>query len=290
MIIDSHCHLESENPPEKMIRTMDKDGVDKVVLFAATCDNLPKMPKGLLWFGRTILQTPLASIAIKLYEDAVTAKPGMIKISGNFHKIYLEPDNIPVLKALSDFPDRFIGFAFINPTGSYNVMEEFETCISHPLIKGVKVHAWFHNYSPADNLYKIAEACSEKGLPILMHQGSRHETSDILPLLSSFPKLKLILAHLGIPWFKRSFGLAKSNPNVYLDISGPYLSAPIIKKAVKEVGASKLIYGTDAPYGLRTSLKGELSFNESLGWVKGLNIPESDKELILGKNLLSLLP
>ena len=290
MIIDSHCHLESENPPEKMIKTMDADGVDKVVLFAATCETLPKIPKGLLWFGRMLLQTPLAPIAVKIYEDAVTSKPGKIKISGDFKKIYMEPDNKPVLDVISKYPDRFIGFVFINPTGSYNVMEEFETCIANPLIKGVKVHTWFHNYSPAENLHKIAEICSEKGLPMLMHQGSRKDTADIMPLLSSFPKLKLILAHLGIPWFKRSFDLAKTNPNVYLDISGPYLSASIIQKAVKKVGASKLIYGTDAPYGLRTSVKGELSYKESLSWVTDLNIPKSEKEMILAKNLLSLLP
>lgn len=202
----------------------------------------------------------------------------------------MEPDNKPVLKALADYPDRFIGFVFINPTGNYNVMEELETCIQNPLIKGVKVHTWFHNYSPAEDLFQIAEICSDKGLPMLMHQGSRKSTSDVEPLIKSFPRLKLILAHLGVPWFKRSFHLAKTLPNVYLDISGPYLSASIIRKAVKEVGASKLIYGTDAPYGLRTSVKGELSYKESLGWVDSLPVPASDKERILGNNLLGLLP
>ena len=56
MIIDSHCHLELvENPIEKMLQVMDASGVDKAILLAATSENLPSIPAGLLALGTSLV-------------------------------------------------------------------------------------------------------------------------------------------------------------------------------------------------------------------------------------------
>ncbi len=290
IIIDAHCHLESENPPEKMIETMDANNVDQVVLFAATCENIPVIPEALFWLGGALLQTPLSPIVRTLFENAVSQNKGKVKSNGILYDIYNEPDNNSVVGALNLYPERFIGFVFINPNASYDAVSELELQLKHPLMKGVKAHSWFHNFSPDKDLMDIADICSNKGLPLLIHIGSRQETASIKPLIQSFPNLKLILAHLGFPWFKTAFDLANNFPNVYLDISGPYLSAPLVQKAVKQVGAHKLIFGTDGPYGLRTEKPGTLSYQKPLSWVEALQIPIAEKEMILSKNLLGLLP
>jgi len=289
MIIDSHCHLEHENPPEKMIQTMDAGGVDQTVLLAAACENLPSVPKSLLWFGRTLLQSPFPGVAISIYEDAVLSRPGKIKVSGKFHGIHTYPDNRPVAETIQKYPDRFIGFVFLNPKDNPNVMEQLEQGITTDHMQGVKVHSWFHDYDPGALLPDVAARCQELNLPMLIHMGSRPETSNVQGLIDQFPRLNLILAHLGIPWFQRSWQMAKQYPNIYLDLSGPYLSKQIVKKAVKIVGPDKLIYGTDGPYGLRTKTPGELSYAFSQSWVDRLSIPQKEKEKIFSGNLLSLI-
>jgi predicted TIM-barrel fold metal-dependent hydrolase len=289
MIIDSHCHLDpAENPAEKMIQVMDAGGVDKTVVFAPACENLPSVPEGLLWLGRTFLQTPLANVARGLYEDATKSQPGKIKASGQFYAIHTYPDNRPVAEAVKKHPDRFIGFVFLNPKNNPQVMAQLEQGIKEYGLRGVKVHSWFHDYDPGQLLLDVARRCEQLGLPLLIHLGSRPETGNVQGLLDACPDLKLILAHLGIPWFARSWAQAKRYPNVYLDISGPYLSPGLVAKAVQVVGPDKLIYGTDAPYGLRTK-EGGLDYTHSKAWVERLPIGQQDKDKIFSANLLHLL-
>ncbi|MCP4107901.1 MAG: amidohydrolase [Desulfobacteraceae bacterium] len=289
MIIDNHCHLEEENSAEKMIQAMNAGGIDKSVLFAPACENLPSVPKALLWFARTLLQSPLFGVAIAICEDVVSSVPGKIKASGTYYDIFQYPDNRPVAEAIKKEPDRFIGFVFLNPKDNPNVKEQFEEAVHRDKMQGVKVHAWFHNYDPSELLQDIGAGCQELGLPILIHLGSRPDTSNIQGLIDNFPKLNLILAHLGIPWFRRSWDMAKQYSNIYLDISGPYLSAKLVRKAVRFVGPGKLIFGTDAPYGIRTAEKGKLSYASSKAWVEKLPLSQEDKEKIFSGNLLKLL-
>jgi len=289
MIIDAHCHLDpEENPPEKMVQFMDASGVDKIVLFAPACENLPSIPEALLWLGRNLLQSPLAGAARKLYEDATGSQPGKLKTGGKFFDIHQYPDNAIVADALKKFPDRFIGFVFLNPKNNPDVMAQLDQGINEYKMKGVKVHSWFHDYDPGKQLKNVARRCQELGLPILIHMGSRLDTSNIGELIDDFPKLKLILAHLGIPYFKESWERARKNPNVYLDISGPYLSGGLVRKAVKAVGADKIIYGTDAPYGLRNKT-GTWTYSQSRAWVEDLPISQADKDKIFSGNILKLL-
>ena len=288
MIIDSHCHLEPvENPVDVMIRVMDAGGIDKTVLLAATSENLPSVPAGLLALGRGLLQSPLASLARNLYEDATRSQPGKVKVSGKFYPIHAYPDNRPVAEALRAHPDRFIGFVFLNPKGNPQVVAQLEQGVQEHGMRGVKAHSWWHDYDPGKLLLPVARRCQELGLPLLIHMGNRPDTGNIQALLDAVPDLKLILAHLGIPWFDRSWAQAKRYPNVYLDISGPYLSARLVAKAARFVGPDKLIYGTDGPYGLRTA--DGLSYAPSKAWVEQLPIGHQDKEKIFSGNLLRLL-
>lgn len=289
MIIDSHCHLEiEENPPEKMIQIMDAGGVDKVVIFAAACDNLPDVPETLLWLGRTLLQSPLSGVARKIYEDATASRPGELKTGGKFFDIRHRPDNAGIADAVKKYPDRFIGYAFLNPKNNPNVMDELTRCVEEYGMKGVKVHSWFHDYDPGKELMPIAMRCRELGIPILLHMGARPDSGNVGELLEAIPDIKLILAHAGIPFFARSWEQVRKYPNLYMDISGPYLSAGLVKKVVKAVGPDKLIYGTDGPYGLRAG-KENWSYAHSKAWVENLRISDVDKEKIFSQNLLGLL-
>jgi predicted TIM-barrel fold metal-dependent hydrolase len=271
-----------------MLQVMDASGVDKAILLAATSENLPSIPAGLLALGRTLLQAPLAGVARGIYEDATKSQPGKVKVSGKFYTVHTYPDNRPVAEAIKNHPDRFMGFVFLNPKNNPQVMAQFEQGIGEYGMRGVKAHPWWHDYNPSELLLDVAKRCEELGLPMLVHMGNRPDTGSVQGLIDACPKLKLILAHLGIPWFNRSWEQARRYPNIYLDISGPYLSPGLVAKAAQAVGADKLIYGTDGPYGLRTK-EGGLSYAHSKAWVEQLPIAQTEKEKIFSGNSLRLL-
>jgi len=68
--------------------------------------------------------------------------------------------------------------------------------------------------------------------------------------------------------------------NAYADLAGSEPVAGYTEMAVRELGAERMIYGTDA---------GGRSFASQLAKIFGANIPESAKKLILGENLKRLM-
>ena len=82
--------------------------------------------------------------------------------------------------------------------------------------------------------YPLYEKAEELSLPILFHTGikarfpvekrtvsrARHMKPVQLDAIARyFPRLNLILAHLGGPWYDEAFMVSRVNPNVYLELS-----------------------------------------------------------------------
>jgi predicted TIM-barrel fold metal-dependent hydrolase len=69
-------------------------------------------------------------------------------------------------------------------------------------------------------------------------------------LMESFPKVKIILAHMGYPWTDIAIALAVQYPNIYLDISNmtymmPYRLKELLLRAKDIIGTGKILFGTD---------------------------------------------
>jgi predicted TIM-barrel fold metal-dependent hydrolase len=284
MIIDSHAHLEEEVRAEKILELMDRDGIQKVVLFAPAMELIPSTPDGLLAVFRFLLKSPLNPLGRRLYNGFV--REGNLMVGGKAYRIFKDPDNEAVGKKVLEHPDRFEFYAFINPKGTRDSVEVLEACRSRFGVKGVKTHSWFHDFSVQEDLLPLARRCRDLGLPLLIHLGGTPKTGDIEGLLTACPGLKVILAHAGLPYFKRCWPLLDRHPNLFMDISGPYLNAGLVREVVRAVGSRRLLFGTDAPYGLRTA--DGYSFQPMLNWVRDLPIPDKEKEDIFSGNLLRL--
>ena len=92
-----------------------------------------------------------------------------------------------------------------------------------------------HQYS-IKALDPVAALCESKGIPMIIHLSSERDCYKYLP--ENYPKLKIIYAHVCLPFWKKSWKYAKDQPNVYVDISGDYLTPSIMKKAVECLGIS----------------------------------------------------
>jgi predicted TIM-barrel fold metal-dependent hydrolase len=69
-------------------------------------------------------------------------------------------------------------------------------------------------------------------------------------------------------------------PNVTIDLGGFDPTAGVVEMAVRELGARRILYGSDVP---------GRSFASQLAKVVGADIAEADRRLILGENLRRLL-
>ncbi len=285
MIIDSHAHLEEEVPASRVIELMDRDGIDKAVVFAPAMEPIPSTPDGLLAVFRFLLTSPLNPLGRRLYNKFV--REGVLYVSGKSYRIFKDPDNDSVGRSVEQHTDRLIFYAFINPRGTQDPVEVLEACRSKFDVKGVKMHSWFHEFDVARDLKALGMRCRELNLPLLIHLGGTPETGNIEGLLAACPGLKVILAHAGIPFFQRIWPLLDKYPTLHMDISDPYMNPRLVAKVVRAVGSGRILFGTDAPYGLRT--KEGHSFKPMLNWTQQLRIPDKEKEDILSGNLLRLL-
>jgi predicted TIM-barrel fold metal-dependent hydrolase len=181
-----------------------------------------------------------------------------------------------------------MAFVVINPKLK-NAMEVLEKGIEEQGMVGVKCHAWWHRIDISSELLPIARRCEEKGLPLLVHLGGGRQTGNFKVLLDSCPRLKLILAHVAIPHFQKSWKLIKEEKNCFVDISGSYINAFMVRRAVKALGPDKVIFGSDGPVPLRCKAGGH-SYEPILKWTRELRISDNDKEKIFHKNLERLLP
>ena len=181
-----------------------------------------------------------------------------------------------------------MAFVVINPKLK-NAMEVLEKGIEEQGMVGVKCHAWWHRVDISSELLPIARRCEGRGLPLLVHLGGGRQTGNFEVLLDNCPRLKLILAHVAIPHFQRSWKVIKEEKNCFVDISGSYINASMVRKAVKALGPDKVIFGSDGPVPLRCRAGG-YSYEPILKWTRELRISDNDKEKIFHKNLERLLP
>jgi predicted TIM-barrel fold metal-dependent hydrolase len=130
----------------------------------------------------------------------------------------------------------FIGFASVDPL-KQDAADELESAISDLGLKGLKLDPSLQQFYPndKDKAYPVFEKASKLAIPVIIHEGMTWEADAILkyshPALledvaHDFPKLNLVIAHMGWPWVLDSVALALKYPNVYLDTSCLYADTP----------------------------------------------------------------
>jgi predicted TIM-barrel fold metal-dependent hydrolase len=131
-------------------------------------------------------------------------------------------------------------------------------------VRGVKLHPVVHSFIPNDaRLHPMYELCAEAGLTVLSHSGPGHAgtagsatPSDFAPVLTKWPSLKLVLAHLGGASWPETAALAADFPQVVFDLSeiiewtgAPHAPcAADLSALIRQVGADRVMLGSDFPW------------------------------------------
>ncbi|MCA1029783.1 amidohydrolase family protein [Bacillus timonensis] len=283
--MDCHFHIdETMLTIDKMIAGMDSNGVSKTALIPPMNETMFEIESSLNhYLQRTFKFMILNSIpgSNSIYNNLV--KDGYFHLAGRSYKIFSKPDNTLVADALIQHPSRFLGWIAINPLEPHS-LDELETYIDCPGFIGVKVHPFMHDYSIKE-LDQIADVCQSRGKPMLIHLSSERDSFKYLPI--KFPKLKVIYAHAGVPFWRELWKFAKNQPSIFVDTSSDYINPSIVKKTVQALGFRKVLYGCDGPYGM--SKFNEYDYSLKKKWIEDLIIPNYQKDLILGGNFLEMI-
>lgn len=248
MIIDCHYHLEPRmQPVDNLLRKMETAGIDQTALMGSIWDVPPHTPEFVLKLLRFILYHRLTRPVAKKLAAKFTPDGDIILPKATV-EIYQDPDNAPVADAVARYPDKFLGWIFVNPRGHNDPVEEFDKWKDVPGFIGIKTHSFWHRFAPKE-LIPVAERAAAMGMPILNHVGFDAH-GDFLALADAVPDLKLILAHAGFPAFSDTWKLIKDRPNIFVDLSADaYVNANATRQAVAYLGADRCLFGTDGPYG-----------------------------------------
>lgn len=194
-------------------------------------------------------------------------------------------DNDEVLQALSHWHHRAFGFVYLNPKHTEASLAELDRCVRDGPMVGVKLWVAQRCYGP--ELDPVVARATELKAPILQHTWIKitgnlpgeSTPMDLAELAARHPEAVFICGHTGGDW---ELGIRAVRPhrNIYVDLGGGDPSAGFTEMAVRELGAERVLYGSDA---------GGRSFASQLAKVMGARISERDKRLILGGNLKRLL-
>lgn len=194
-------------------------------------------------------------------------------------------ENDEVLRALRAHRDRAFGFVYLNPKHRAACLEELDRCVRDGPMVGVKL--WVAERCSAPDLDPIIARAADLQAPVLQHTWLKvtgnlpgeSTPMDLAELAARHPQAKLICGHTGGDW-EAGIRAIRPHQNVYADLAGGDPTAGLTEMAVRELGAGRVLYGSDA---------GGRSFASQLAKVLGAEIPEDAQRLILAGNLKRLL-
>lgn len=286
MIIDCHAHFEPRMlQTADVLEKMTRAGVDRVVLIPAMNDPLPHTPERMLALARTLMSRRSTRPIAELLHRATLTRAGNLRLPSGRFSIYQRPDNEAVARAVAQHPDRFLGWIFLNPKQP-DALEELERWRHLPGMIGIKLHPHWHDYR-TELLHPILRRAEELELPVLIHLGFGPR-GDYRAICSTFPKLTVIAAHAGFPFYADLWKHAGDHPNLFVDLSSPYIDEALARGAVRVMGARRTLYGTDAPYGFHDA-EGSYDYGAIKGWIARMPVTSGEQEAILGGSFRELL-
>ena len=196
--------------------------------------------------------------------------------------------NDDVLAILKEWSSRAFGFVYLNPKHTRESLDELERCVANGPMVGIKL--WVGTRANAPELDPIVKRAVELDALIFQHtwikqrgQGNLANEStpmELAELSARHPGVPMVCGHTGGGDWALGVRAIRARPELHADLGGGDPVYGEVEMAVRELGGSRVIYGSD--------VSGR-SFGSQLGRVLGADISLADKKLILRENLRRLL-
>ncbi len=209
-------------------------------------------------------------------------------------------ENEDIAELVRRWPERFIGFAGVDPWRE-DAVETLEHAFRDLGLRGLKLHPSRQKFYPSDErLEPLYEICLQYDRPIMFHAGTSWEPDTpaeySMPLCFEklairHPELRFCLAHFGWPWVRETAMLLMKYPNVYADTSLCYCDRPAdflrqtftvdLSMLWMENGyADKVMFATNLPrFGMKDMAEG----------IRSLGLRNKTEKKIFAGNALTFL-
>ena len=216
MIIDVHVH------PLLFDIIIDEDDKDKIE-FRKQNFGLYKSGRGSAEFFLKTMAHAKVDKTVLLPED-YSATMGQPLIS-----------NDDIAKIVAWRPDKFIGFASVDPRNE-DAADQLEKAFTELKLSGLKLNLSHLHIFPGDERLKpLMELCVKYSKPVTFHCGYSWEPDspakysrpiDFEDIAVEYPELRMCLAHLGFPWIFETLLMVNKYPNIYTDTATVFMGSP----------------------------------------------------------------
>jgi uncharacterized protein len=223
-------------------------------------------------------------------------------------QLHLSPSPAEVLREGEEMftksGGRLLKTVTVDPTEGEAAVEESLAAWgrAHDIV-AIKLYPGYRMFYPHDpRLNPVYEFAHKAGIPVMIHQGDTLDPNghlkyarplEVDEVAVRFRDVRFVLCHLGNPWIEETAEVVYKNVNVYTDTSGllanpsvPYFHEMMkraqrrLTNAIAAIGdARRVLYGSDWPLE---------SIETAVGLITGLDLPDEDKDLILGGNARAL--
>jgi predicted TIM-barrel fold metal-dependent hydrolase len=204
-----------------------------------------------------------AKVAVEtLYQEATESginKIILLNLAGPQFDDQLGFDNLDVLKHSLKYKDFFFTFPSINPSepGALETLEEYKRRGA----KGLKLHPRIHKYNVEDvACVELVKRAGELYMPVMIctfMDGINIKLGNTAQaygrLADMVPNTKIALGHAGAHHIIDFMMIAKTNENIYLDLSfsllyfGNSTIPKDIKYVIQSMRGKRIFWGTDYP-------------------------------------------
>lgn len=185
--------------------------------------------------------------------------------------------------------DAILSFGSVHPF-SDDVQEEIGH-IKALGLRGVKLHPTYQLFDVDDvRAYPMYEAIQDSGLPVVFHAGydPLDKTKDYgLPhqfakVINDFPRMRIILAHMGAMNHWDEFLEHLCGKDVYIDtaVCARYMDPKYAERIMKRHGIEKVLLGSDFPWD---------TIAHELEWIGRMDLNDRQKDMIFSGNAKQLL-
>jgi len=202
-------------------------------------------------------------------------------------------NNPSVVEFVNMFPNKFIGFAGLDPHKGMRAIEELKDFVENKGLRGAAIDPYLAQIYVNDaKYYPIYAKCCELNVPLVITTGPAtlvpnavidHVAPRYIDFVArDFPELKIVISHGGYPWVNEMIIVAQRNANVYLELSEYefFPQSEAYMHAVNTIISDKVIYASAHPF---------VDFRDALENYKKLPLTEDVREKVMFKNAAKIL-
>ncbi|SHK35679.1 amidohydrolase family protein [Desulforamulus aeronauticus] len=201
--------------------------------------------------------------------------------------------NDGVAAFVNKYPNKFIGFAGLDPHKGMAAVRELNRSVNELGLKGASIDPYLAKIYVNDaKYYPIYAKCCELDIPIVITTGPAslvpeavidHVAPRYIDFVArDFPELTIVVSHGAYPWVNEMITVAQRNANVYFDMS-EYEFFPMAEAYVQGANtiiSDKLLFASAHPF---------VDFKDALQSYEKLPFTDEVREKVMYQNAARIL-